>query len=620
MSIIHLLPDSVANQIAAGEVIQRPASVIKELVENAIDAEATLVQVLVKDAGKSVIQVVDNGKGMSEDDAQLAFERHATSKISSAEDLFSLSTMGFRGEALASIAAVAQVELRTRQKDKQIGVCIQIEGSRVLSQEAVACPVGANFVVRNLFFNVPARRRFLKSDHTELSNIVTEFERVALAHPDIAFKLYSNEALLLDLPAGNLRQRVSRLFGRKFDSHLIPVEASTSLVRISGFVGAPQSARKKSPHQFFFANKRFMRHPYFAKAVQAAYERLLPPGEQVPFFVTFEVKPENIDVNIHPTKTEIKFADEQAIWQILLAAVREALGKFDQVPTIDFDTADRPDIPAYTGAFSSISALPPKVHLNPDFNPFKSGATVVKSSAQPWRKLYDELIPSASAKQADPGGAKEESGGRLLFSAAPASLEGGTPEPGNEYMQFQGRYILTAVKSGLMVVDLHRAHIRVLYEQYLARISSGKVLSQGLLFPQKFDLSTEREILFRRWHKNLSAAGFDIRPTEEARQKILHGVPAGTEGLDPMTLFGNVLDELTSWAASDHAPDTRMSVASTLAASLAKQAAMPVGVALGQGEMAHLMEQLFAGSMPGYTPDGKPVLAILPTESILSRF
>ena len=356
--IIRLLPDSVANQIAAGEVIQRPSSVVKELVENAIDAEASLVQVYIVDAGRTLVQVIDNGTGMSETDARLAFERHATSKITAAADLFSLRTMGFRGEALASIAAVAQVELRTRTKEQELGVSLQIEGSRVKSQEPVSCPVGANFAVRNLFFNVPARRKFLKSNQTELSNILTEFERIALAHPALAFKLFSNDALLLDLPASNFRQRISNIFGRKLNNRLIPVEAETELASISGFVGSPEAARKKGAQQFFFTNGRFMRHPYFAKAVSSAFERLLPEGEQVPFFIRFDVPPERIDVNIHPTKTEIKFQDEQPLWQILLAAVREGLGRFSSIPSIEFDTANRPEMPVYT---PEVIARPPQI-------------------------------------------------------------------------------------------------------------------------------------------------------------------------------------------------------------------------------------------------------------------
>ena len=331
--IIHLLPDSVANQIAAGEVIQRPASLIKELVENSIDAGADRVQVIVTDAGKTCVQVIDNGKGMSETDARLSFERHATSKIQKADDLFSLQTMGFRGEALASIAAVAQVELRTRTAEDELGVSIQIEGSKVTNQEVIACPVGANFSIKNLFFNIPARRKFLKSNHTELSNIVAEFERIALAHPELSFHLSTPDSVLLDLPSGNFRQRIVNIFGRSLDKQIIPLKVETPMVTIVGFVGNPESSKKKGARQFFFVNGRYMRHPYFAKAVQNAYERLIPEGDQVQFFLQMVVDPSRIDVNIHPTKTEIKFEDEQAIWQILRAAVRESLGKFNAIPT-----------------------------------------------------------------------------------------------------------------------------------------------------------------------------------------------------------------------------------------------------------------------------------------------
>ena len=369
--IIHLLPDSVANQIAAGEVIQRPASMIKELVENALDAGATHIQVVVEDAGKTLVQVIDNGCGMSETDARMAFERHATSKIQQATDLFALRTMGFRGEALASIAAVAQVELRTRQKGQDLGTCINIEGSKVTKQELVSCPVGANFAVRNLFFNIPARRKFLKSNQTELSNIMAEFERIALAHPDVAFTLQSGSSIALDLVGGNFRQRIVGIFGRRIDKQLVPIEVKTTLANISGFVGMPTAARRKNAHQYLFVNGRFMRHPYFAKAILTAYERLIPEGQQVPFFIKFEVDPARIDVNIHPTKTEIKFEDDSAIFQILLAAVRESLGKYGAVPAIDFNTEARPDIPTFnaTGG-ESVNIAPPQIHINTSFNPF----------------------------------------------------------------------------------------------------------------------------------------------------------------------------------------------------------------------------------------------------------
>ena len=398
--VIRLLPDSVANQIAAGEVIQRPASVVKELVENAIDAGASHIDVLVTDAGKTCIQVIDNGKGMSETDARLAFERHATSKIREASDLFALHTMGFRGEALASIAAVAQVELRTCQKDAQLGTLITLAGSKVESQETVACAQGSNFCVRNLFFNVPARRKFLKSNQTELSNILAEFERIALVNPDVSFTLHHNDTEMLNLPAIQLRQRIMGVFGKKLNQDLLSLEIETTMVKIHGFIGKPETARKKGARQFFFVNGRYMRHPYFHKAVADAYENLIPAGEQVSYFIYMEVDPANIDVNIHPTKTEIKFDNEQAIWQILSAAVKETLGRFNAVPSIDFDTEGMPEIPAFE-ASPYEGVRPPSTSLDPSYNPFNVSSATPPSSYSPssrgrhtateWEPLFQGL-------------------------------------------------------------------------------------------------------------------------------------------------------------------------------------------------------------------------------------
>ena len=353
--IIHLLPDSVANQIAAGEVIQRPASVVKELVENSIDAKATRIDVLITDAGKTCIQIVDNGCGMSETDARLAFERHATSKISKASDLFCLHTMGFRGEALPSIAAVSQVELRTKMSEETLGVCLSIEGSKVVDQQPVACDVGANFMVKNLFFNIPARRRFLKSNQTEFNNIVAEFEKIVLAHPEVRFSLVNNDSVVYDLPSGTYLQRIADVFGKRMNQQLLHIEVDTSIVRIKGFVGTPESSRKKGAKQFFFVNGRYMRHPYFGRAVMLAYDRLIPPDEQVPYFVYFDIDPSRIDVNIHPTKAEIKFEDEQEVFQILMASVKEAVGKFDVAPQLDFGSSATPDeIPFYDPRHTSV--------------------------------------------------------------------------------------------------------------------------------------------------------------------------------------------------------------------------------------------------------------------------
>ena len=455
--IIQLLPDSVANQIAAGEVIQRPASVIKELVENAVDAGASRIDVVVVDAGRTSIQVIDNGKGMSETDARLSFERHATSKIRHADDLFALHTMGFRGEALASIAAVAQVVLKTRQEADEVGTLLTISGSKVEGQEPCSCPVGSNFSINNLFYNVPARRKFLKSNTTELNNILTAFERIVLVYPQITFTLQSNGTELFNLRAGSLRQRIIDVFGKRINQDLLPVKVDTMMCKIDGFVGKPESARKKGAHQYFFVNGRYMKHPYFNKAVMTAFERLVPQGEQVPYFIYFTVAPGDIDVNIHPTKTEIKFENEQAIWQILMASVKESLGMFNDVPTIDFDTEDKPEIPVFNTEATAHAAAP-RIAVNPHYNPFKSTAPSTgtpKVDAQ-WERLYEGL-------DEQPAEVEQE-----LF----ADVETNTPgEPVAQqnvladrspaHYQYKGRYILTSVKSGLMVIDQARAHCRV---------------------------------------------------------------------------------------------------------------------------------------------------------------
>ena len=400
--IIQLLPDSVANQIAAGEVIQRPASVVKELVENAIDAAATEIQIIIKDAGRTLIQVIDNGKGMSETDARLSFERHATSKIRSAQDLFALRTMGFRGEALASIAAIAQVELRTRRAEDEIGTSILISGSKFESQEYVACPVGANFLVKNIFFNVPARRKFLKSNQVEFGYILSEFERMALINTGIAFRLVHNEVELYNLPASNFRQRIVALFGKNLNTHLLAVDVQTSLVSVTGYIGHPESARKRNAWQYFFVNGRYMRHPYFYKAVISNYEQLLPAGEAPHYFLHIQVDPSTIDVNIHPTKTEIKFENEQPIWQILSAAVKEALGKSNAAPVIDFDTEGAPEIPIL---HNNQEVRPPQISLSPDYNPFRTssggGGGVGRRPDYDWTQLYKDFQADKSSPIAD---------------------------------------------------------------------------------------------------------------------------------------------------------------------------------------------------------------------------
>ena len=630
--IIHLLPDSVANQIAAGEVVQRPSSVIKELVENSIDAGATQVQVIVEDAGKSLVQVIDNGKGMSETDARLAFERHATSKISEAKDLFALRTMGFRGEALASIAAVAQVELRTRAADKDLGVSIIIEGSRVVDQQPVNCPVGANFAVKNLFFNIPARRKFLKSNQTELSNILTEFERIALAHPETSFSLHSGGAAMMNLPAGNFKQRILGVFGKRLEAKLIPVEVKTTLINISGFVGVPSASRRKNAQQFFFVNGRYMRHPYFAKAVQTAYERLIPDGEQVPFFLNLEVAPEKIDVNIHPTKTEIKFEDETPIWQILLAAVREALGKHGVVPSLEFNTEGRPDIPVFTPGGNDVPA--PQIEVNPDYNPFATSPSYLSGKGggaggssytynnkpavdRHWQNAYAAAFPDK--KETDFGDlpdlpADQDAPAAQMFQSLPSEEQGEMKKSETDYFQFRGQYIITPVKSGLMLIDQHRAHVRILYDRFMARFADKPSVTQRLLFPQRLTLPPSEAVAFEKIMQDLQSVGFEVSSLGGGDFSVL-GTPAGTEGLDASELLQDILQE-TLDGKSDAADGIRHRIALTLA----RRAAMPVGEYLSGAEMSALVDQLFSTGTPNFTPDGQTVLVILAVENIEKLF
>ena len=630
--IIHLLPDSVANQIAAGEVVQRPSSVIKELVENSIDAGATQVQVIVEDAGKSLVQVIDNGKGMSETDARLAFERHATSKISEAKDLFALRTMGFRGEALASIDAVAQVELRTRAAYKDLGVSIIIEGSRVVDQQPVNCPVGANFAVKNLFFNIPARRKFLKSNQTELSNILTEFERIALAHPETSFSLHSGGAAMMNLPAGNFKQRILGVFGKRLEAKLIPVEVKTTLINISGFVGVPSASRRKNAQQFFFVNGRYMRHPYFAKAVQTAYERLIPDGEQVPFFLNLEVAPEKIDVNIHPTKTEIKFEDETPIWQILLAAVREALGKHGVVPSLEFNTEGRPDIPVFTPGGNDVPA--PQIEVNPDYNPFATSPSYLSGKGggaggssytynnkpavdRHWQNAYAAAFPDK--KETDFGDlpdlpADQDAPAAQMFQSLPSEEQGEMKKSETDYFQFRGQYIITPVKSGLMLIDQHRAHVRILYDRFMARFADKPSVTQRLLFPQRLTLPPSEAVAFEKMMQDLQSVGFEVSSLGGGDFSVL-GTPAGTEGLDASELLQDILQE-TLDGKSDAADGIRHRIALTLA----RRAAMPVGEYLSGAEMSALVDQLFSTGTPNFTPDGQTVLVILAVENIEKLF
>ena len=628
MDIIQLLPDSVANQIAAGEVIQRPASVIKELVENAVDAGARRIDVIILDAGRTSLQVVDDGKGMSETDARLAFERHATSKIRQAADLFTLTTMGFRGEALPSIAAVSQVELQTRTAEQELGTHLILEGSKVISQEPAACPVGANFLVKNLFFNVPARRKFLKSNQTELSNIMSEMERIVLVHPDIAFTLTHNGTPLFSLTPSSSKQRIAAVFGQKLADKLLPVEVETPMVTVRGFVGKPEASRKRGAQQFFFVNDRYMRHPYFHRAVQEAFAQLIPVDEQVPYFLYFTVPPAEIDVNIHPTKTEIKFENEQAIWQILLAAIRESLGRFNAVPSIDFDTEGRPaDIPVYNPiATTGRQPSAPRVEVNTAFNPFdtRSEASAYNRPAAPrnWEMLYagaskasghsgafglpeDSELPEDSGLSGDPSGLSNDSSDILPLSVSDHSAD---------HFQYRAQYIVTAVQSGLMFIDQHRAHIRILYDRYLAQMATAPLPSQRLLFPDVVQLSATNLAMLEGLQPQLRQLGMEVTPTEGMSVAVA-AIPTGLEGVEPQRLL---LDLLA--AAADEATLPTLQIHGRLALTLARAAAIPVGQVLSLIEMQDLVAQLFATQTPNFTPDGHTVLTILPQDNIDKLF
>lgn len=635
MDKIQLLPDSVANQIAAGEVIQRPASVIKELVENSVDAGAKRIDVLVVDAGRTSIQVIDDGIGMSVTDARLAFERHATSKIRKADDLFSLQTMGFRGEALPSVAAVAQVTLKTRQADQMVGTCLSIAGSRVVSQEPVSCPVGSNFMIENLFFNVPVRRKFLKSNSTELNNIVAAFQRIALVYPGISFTLHSNGQEMYNLPACGLHQRIVDVFDSRLNKCLLPMDVDTSLCKIKGFVGKPESSKKKTPHQFFFVNGRYMKHPYFQKAVLTAYERLIPQGEQVPFFVYFTVNPEDIDVNIHPTKTEIKFQNEAAVWQILNAAVREAVGKFNGIPSIDFDTEGKPDIPLFDG---TENIYQPPVYVDTSYNPFmqaspddaveakpssgsrggmKSAAASVNTKAVPknWETLYEGLdianepqeLPETDLFGAE---AYEQTTALQLPDDDVPGADSLASDRSQQHLQYKGAYILTTVQAGLMVTDQERAHERILYERYMQRMNDRKPVSQKTLFPEMVQFSLEEMVALPNILPEMEALGFELTDLGGGTYSV-NAIPAGLEGINVTTLIQDMVA-----TAVEHAVTVREELFSSLASSMARHSAIPHGQYLSNEEMENIISELLKCENHAYTPTGKKIHNIVPHTSL----
>jgi DNA mismatch repair protein MutL len=601
--IIQLLPESVANQIAAGEVIQRPASVIKELVENAVDAGADQINIIIKDSGRSLIQVTDNGTGMSDTDARLSFERHATSKIRSADDLFEIRTKGFRGEALASIAAIAHVILRTRKHDEEIGTEIIINGSSLEHQVPVGCAGGSNFMVKNLFFNVPARRKFLKSNSTEFKHILNEFQRVVLSHPEIEFTLIHDDVDVYRLGKTNLRQRIVHVFGKSINADLNPISTETDLIKISGFIGKPEFARKTSGEQFFFINCRYMRHPYFHRAVMRAYEKILPPDTIPAYFIFMDADPSTIDVNIHPTKTEIKFESEQLIFQILQSAVREALGKSSVVPSIDFETEGVIDIPVLR---KDTEIRIPSIEIDHAFNPFEKkekfssvGSHRNKSTdVEGWDQLYVGLNKDKQGREAE----------NLKLFDDEGIEEDKISSP--EYLQLRNKYILTSVKSGLMVIDQKRAHERILYEQFVRNAAHNYNMAQMELYPVKIDLDTELYMLSKEIKDELLILGLDISDLGPTTI-VVNSRPVGFENIDIQDLVEQLFEEYKMTENK-----IGLSVTNSLAASLAKVGAINHGKVLQASEMQHIVDELFACENPNYSPDGKKTIAIVKLEDI----
>ncbi|MCB2194348.1 MAG: DNA mismatch repair endonuclease MutL [Bacteroidetes bacterium] len=609
--IIQLLPDSVANQIAAGEVIQRPASVVKELAENAIDARADSITVNIKDAGKTLIQIIDNGIGMSDTDARLSFERHSTSKIKTADDLFDISTMGFRGEALASIAAIAHVNVKTRQEDVELGTEIDIEGSKVITQEPTSCAKGTTFSVKNLFYNVPARRKFLKSNTTEFGHIMTEFQRIALANPEVEFKLYHNNSEIYILPKGNVRQRIVAIFGKRINPNLIKVESKTSIITIQGFIGKPEYARKKSGEQFFFINKRFMRSAYFNKAILKAYEQILPPETVPSYFLYFTADPSSIDVNIHPTKTEIKFEDQQAIWQILHSATKQSLGSNNIVPSLDFDQEQGFDIPVLS---KDTEIKKPKIDIDPTFNPFEqnrpatsrpksSKISLEKENLANWDQLY-QGFEKENRPSDDFSFISNENKQQTLIDS----------DLSEKYFHFKNRFILTPVKSGLMVIDQKRAHERILFERFLNSLSSQAVVTQKTLYPKTIELDAKDHALLLDLKDDLKNLGFDIDDFG-GNAIVVNGMPADSSNQEPEQIIDKFLNEFLSGEV-----DSKSDAKEKVARSLAKASAISSNQRLSSEEMREMVDMLFACQNPNYSPFGKLIVSIIKTDELEKRF
>ncbi len=607
--IIHLLPDSVANQIAAGEVVQRPASAVKELMENALDAGGSKIKLIVKDAGKTLIQIIDNGCGMSETDARMSFERHATSKIQKAEDLFAIRTMGFRGEALASIAAIAQVELKTKRIGDEVGVQIDIEGSEIKRQETVSCAEGTSISVKNLFFNVPARRNFLKTDSVELRHIIDEFHRVSIPNPEIAFSFHHNNTEIFHLEPGSLKQRLVGLFGSSYNSRLVPVEENTGIVKIKGFVIKPDFAKKTRGEQFFFLNKRFIKNGYLHHAVQSAFEQLLPADSFASYFLMLDVDPKSIDINIHPTKTEVKFEDEKAIYAFLRSAVKKSLGQFNISPSLDFDQ----EAHLYNMPLKPVDGVykQPTIKVDENYNPFKTEKkeTIERelSNKTNWEKLYSRHVDNQLEFEIK----KEEETQQTINTDWDNDLHESNKK---STYQLHNKYILTHIKTGFMVIDQQGAHERILYERILEGFEKNKSATQQELFPKTIELNTPDFELVKELQSEIQAMGFDI--SEFGKNTfVIHGVPADTSEYDSVKLLEGLLENY-----KQNLLELKSDKRENLARSMARNTAIKSGRALTQEEMQNIIDELFACKMPYSTPSGKPTITTFSSDDLDKRF
>lgn len=599
--IIRLLPDSVANQIAAGEVIQRPASAVKEMLENAVDSGADQIEVIVKDSGKTLLQVIDNGCGMSVTDARMSFERHATSKIKNADDLFKIRTFGFRGEALASIAAIAQVELKSRRKEDDLGTHVIIEGSVVKSQQPCATPAGSSIQVKNLFYNVPARRQFLKSDAHEMRLIIEEFQRVALVNPQISFNLVNNGRMQLQLPVVSLKQRISNLFGNNYQEKLVPVEVDTEVIKITGFIGKPESARRTKGEQYFFANNRFIKHPYLNHAIEEVFSTLIPEGHFPSYFLYLDINPQDIDINIHPTKTEVNFQNHQAIYGILKSAVKEAIGKYSLFPTIDFDTK-----PEYNFFFPKDRPLVvPGIKINPEYNPFSK-------KKQPDLGLSSFYVgPQVITNHDDADFPDNPSGQQVLTVDSDFESE---QKESREFIQFQNKYIISKLKSGIIIIDQQAAHERILYEKFMERIEKRPGNVQQQLFPQTVKLSAPDTQLVTDLMDTFNKLGFVLEPFGQ-NTFIVNGSPAELPDSNMQQLIDNVLENYKI-----NQTNLKIDKQNNLARSMSKNLSMKQNKALTVEEMQGLVDGLFACKVPGISPSGKSIVITMSTEEIEKRF